>query len=112
MHPDFLLGRPGFFDVTVANSLQPSFIIKAAINAGAVAEAAEACKDFRHADGATAASGIFYPLAVETVGFWTSYSLKILRSLASRISALSHMAFSKSLIKQLITTIICEIMVI
>ena len=31
-HPDFVLSRPGFFDVTVANSLQPSFIIKAASN--------------------------------------------------------------------------------
>ena len=89
-HPDFLLGRPGFFNVTVANSLQPSFIIKAASNAGA----AEACKDFRRV---TAASGIFYPLAVETLGLWTPYSLKILRSIASRISAMSHMKFSKSL---------------
>ncbi len=47
-HPDFLLGRPGFFDVTLANSVQLSFIIKAASNAGAAAEAAKACKDFRH----------------------------------------------------------------
>ena len=47
-HPDFLLGHPGFFNVTVANSVQPSFIIKAASNAGAAAEAAKACKDFRH----------------------------------------------------------------
>ncbi|XP_062520169.1 uncharacterized protein LOC134195179 [Corticium candelabrum] len=93
-HPDFLLDRPSFFDVTIANSLQPSFIITAAINAGA---AAEACKDFCHADRVTAAGGIFYPLAVETLGLWTPYSLKILRSIASRISAVSHMTFSKSL---------------
>ena len=85
------------FDVTVANSLQPSFIIKAASNAGAAAEAAEDCQDFRHADRVTAADGIFYPLAVETLGLWTPYSLKILRSIASRISAMSHMTFSKSL---------------
>ena len=89
-HPDFLLDRPGFFDVTIANSLQPSLIITAAINA-------EACKDFLHADRVTAAGGIFYPLAVETLSLWIPYSLKILRSIASRISAVSHMTFSKSL---------------
>ena len=74
-HPDFLLGRLGFFDVTVANSLQPSFITKAVSNAGA---AAEACKDFRHADRVTAAGGIFYPLCFENSGHHTvsrSYAL-------------------------------------
>ena len=96
-HPDFLLGRPGFFDVTVANSLQPSFIIKAASNAGAAAEAAKACKDSRHADRVTAAVGIFYPLSVKTLDLWTPYSLKILRSIASRISAKSYVTFLKSL---------------
>ena len=54
-------------------------------------------KTFRHDDEVTAAGGIFYRLAVETLGLWTPYSLKILRSIASRISATSHMTFSKSL---------------
>ena len=83
--------------MTVANSLQPSFIIKSASNAGAAAEAAaenaeaaaevaEACKDFRHADRVTAAGGIFY----------SPYSLKIFHSIAARISAMSYMTFSKS----------------
>ena len=62
-------------------------------------------KTFRHADRVTAAGGIFYPLAVETVSFWTPYCLKILHFIALRISTMSHMMFSKSLIKQLITTI-------
>ena len=96
-HPDFLLGRPGFFNVTVANSLQPSFIIKASSNAGAAAEAAEACKDFHHTDRVTAAGGIFCPLAVVTLGLWTPYCFKILHSIALRISTMSHMTFSKSL---------------
>ena len=34
---------------------------------------------------------------METLGLWTPYSLKILCSKASRISAMSHMTFSKSL---------------
>ena len=89
-HSYFLLCRPRFVDVTVANSLQPLFIIEAASNAGA---AAEACKDFCHTDRVTAVGGIFYPLAVETLSLWTPYSLKILRFIASRISAMSHMTF-------------------
>ena len=108
-HPDFLLGHPSFFDVTVSNSLQPSFIIEAASNAGAAAEAAEACKDFLHADRVTATGNIFYPLAaVETLSLWTPYSLKILRLIASRISAMSHMIFSKlnNLLQQL-SVILC-----
>ena len=43
------------------SSQQPaaSFIIKAASNAGAAAETAEARKDFCHADRVTAAGGVF-----------------------------------------------------
>ncbi|XP_062511254.1 uncharacterized protein LOC134187153 [Corticium candelabrum] len=40
-HPDFLEGRPAFFDVSVRNSMQPSYVYKAAIKPGAAAEAGE-----------------------------------------------------------------------
>ena len=76
-HPDFLLGCPGFFDVTEANSLQPSFIIKAACQ-----QCRSCCRSSKrlqrlssHDDRVTAAGGIFYPLAVETLSLWTPYSL-------------------------------------
>ena len=41
-------GQPRYFDVTIRNSLQPSYILKAAIHPGAAAEAAEFEKDARH----------------------------------------------------------------
>ena len=40
-HPDFMDGRPGYFDVTIGNSLLPSYILKAAISPGAAAKVAE-----------------------------------------------------------------------
>ena len=66
-HPDFSEGQAGFFDVTVGNSLLPTFITKAAVNAGAAAEAAEASKDIRHEAHVVAAGGSFFPLVVETL---------------------------------------------
>ena len=57
-------------------------------------KAAEACKHFRHADRVTAA---ILSTCCGNSRSLTSYSLKVLRSKASRISAMSHMTFSKSL---------------
>ena len=36
-HPDFTNGKPAFSDITVRNSLQPSYIVAAATSAGAAA---------------------------------------------------------------------------
>ena len=90
-HPDFSEGRAGFFDVTVRNSLLPTFITKAAINAGAAAEAAEASKDIHHEAHVVAAGGSFFPLVV-----WTPSSLNTLKSIASKISGVSNISFSQS----------------
>ena len=47
-HPDFLEGRPPFFDMSVGNSMQPSYVSKAAIKPGAPAEAGKIEKDEKH----------------------------------------------------------------
>ena len=67
-HPDFLLGRPGYFDITVRNSFQHSYIVHSAHCAGAAAAAGEMEKDDRHQDNVEAAGGLFYPLVVESYG--------------------------------------------
>ena len=61
-HPDFLEGRPAYFDVTVRNSLQPSYVTKSAVRAGAAAEAGEEQKDIRHEDRVCTAGSLFLPL--------------------------------------------------
>ena len=71
-HPDFLDGKPGFFDITVRSSLQSRHVISAANSAGAAAQAGELEKDDRHEENVIAAGGQFYPLASETLGYQAS----------------------------------------
>ena len=40
-HPEFLEGKAGYFDISIRKSLQPSYVTKSAIRAGAAAEAGE-----------------------------------------------------------------------
>ena len=72
-------GRPGYFDVRIRNSLQPSYILEAAISLGAAAESAECEKDARHEANVTTASGLFYPLVFESLSFISSFTLKTLK---------------------------------
>ena len=96
-HPDFMDGRSGYFDITVRNTMQPSFINKAAITAGVVADAAEVEKDQRHEAIVERAGGHFYPLAVETLGLWSPSSFSILKSIASKVAAIQAFPFSQVL---------------
>ena len=104
-HPDFMLGKPAYFDVSVRNSLQPHYILRAAVEAGAAKEAGEIEKDERHEQEVVDAGGIFFPLVVETLALWSPNSLKVLTSIASKASSLSgipcHQAIS-NLLQQLL----------
>lgn len=40
-HPNFSLGKPAYFNLSVRGSLQPQFLVKAALQAGAAAEMGE-----------------------------------------------------------------------
>ena len=63
-----------YFDVTIRNSLQPSYILKAAISPDAAAEAAKFKKDARHKANVTTAGGLFYPLVLN---LWALYHLSL-----------------------------------
>ena len=90
-------GRPGYFDVTVCNTMQSSFISKAAITAGVIAEAAEAEKDQRHEANVGKAGDHFYPLVVETLGLWSPFSLATLKSIAPKVAVIQAFPFSQVL---------------
>jgi hypothetical protein len=64
-HPDFDQGCPTYFDISVCNSLQASYIIQAAIHAGV---AGELEKDYCHNSSVQTHSCIFHPLVVESLG--------------------------------------------
>ena len=95
-YPDFLEGRPAFFDVSVRNSMQPSYVSKAAIKPGAVAEAGEIDKDEKHDKVVTQAGGHFYPLIVETLGHWSPSSVETLKTIASKASSMNSIPFSQT----------------
>ena len=68
-HPDFSLGRPAYFDLSVRCTTQPAFISSAASQAGvaaAAAAASEEAKDNHYLDSVTNDGGDFsqYPSSV------------------------------------------------
>ena len=89
-------GRPGYFDVTIRNSLQPFYIFKEAIRPGASAEAAEFEKDATHESNVTTAGGLFYPLVFESLGFISSFTLKTLKGICSKTSSISGITFPRA----------------
>ncbi len=79
-----MLGKPAYFDVSVRCSLQPQFLARAAVQAGAAGEAGGIEKDNRHEEDVIATGGLFFPLVVESLGLWTPSSLQVLRIIASK----------------------------
>ena len=96
-HPNFQHGLPAYFDVTVRNSLQPSYLVQAASYAGAAAEAGEDEKVLRHETMVSATGSIFEPLVVESLGLWTPNSLRTLKSIARRASFHNGQTFSRTI---------------
>ena len=90
-------GRPGYFDITIRNTLQPLYIPRVAETSGIVAEAAEMDKDDRHNARVTSADGVFYPLVVESLGLWSPDSLETLKSISSKVCAVLAVPFWKAL---------------
>ena len=83
-HPNFSLGQPGYFDVSVRNPLLPSYVNEAALRSGVAAEAGERDKDSRHEDLVTTSGGLFYQLVLECLGCWTPSSLEIIKTIARK----------------------------
>ena len=95
-HPDFERGRPTYFDITVRNFLQPTYMVKAACQAGVAAEAGEREKDSSYKDIVSENGGVFYPLVVESLGLWSPSSLQILKSICKRTTFHSHLTMSQA----------------
>ena len=86
-HPDFDQGLPTYFDIiSVRNSLQPSYVVQAATRVGIATEAGEIEKDIRHNSWVSDSGSVFHPLVVESLGLWTAHSLKILKTIARRLT--------------------------
>ena len=85
-HPNFLEGKPAYFDISVRNTLQPQFLNQAAAKPGAAGIAGEEEKDEKNNKIVESCGGKFYPLVVETLGMWTSFGLEMIKIVASRVA--------------------------
>ena len=92
--------------MSVCSSLQPKFLSRAAVQAGAAGEAGEIEKDSKHEEDVVSAGGLFFPLVVESLGLWTPSSLHTLRTIASRASSVNGIPLGlavRNLLQQLST---------
>ena len=64
-HPDFVHGKPAYFDVTVRCPLQESLLGRSAVSAGVAAAKGEEDKDAHHDELVQAAGGVFVPLVAD-----------------------------------------------
>ena len=107
-HPHFLYGRPAYFDGTVCNSFQPKFLAHSAYSAGFSALDGEITKDCKCDSQVSVSGALFYPLAVESFGCWTSASLDTLKTIASKIVSTNSIPFSqayRNLLQQISVTL-------
>ena len=95
-HPNFVQGKPAFFDVTVRNSSTDNCVNNCSFQAGAAAEAGEMAKDLRHDANVTASGGVFYPLVVESFGTWSAHSLEVLKTVVRKTSLSQALSISRA----------------
>ena len=91
---------------SVRNSLQPRYVVSSATSAqegpgyatgaGTAALAGEAEKDELHEEDVVSSGGLFFPLAVETLGYWTPSSLQTLKTIASKTTSCSTTSLSQA----------------
>ncbi len=95
-HSDFEQGCTTYFDVTVRNTMQPSYVTQTAYRAGNAAAAGEREKDQRHEANVTSTGSIFHPLMCESLGLWSPHSLEVLKTIARRLSFKRNLTVSQA----------------
>ena len=88
-HPDFHLGRPAYFDLSVRSTTQSAVISSASSQAWVAAAVGKIAKDTQYQDTqyqdtVNDNGGDFISLVCETFGVWSPYALSILGSIADR----------------------------
>ena len=95
-HPDFLHGKPAYFDVSVRYSFHLAYTVKSAVQPGSASEASEIEKDSRNDSDVSSCGGLFYPLVTEAFGIWLPQSLETLKIIARKCSIMSSISISKA----------------
>ena len=95
-HPAFEQGCATYFDVTVTNTMQPSYLTQTAYSVGNAAAAGERGKDQHHEANVTSTGSIFHPLVCESLGLWSPHSLEVLKTIVRRLSFKRNLTVSQA----------------
>ena len=84
--PNWDLGRPAAFDLSVTSTLHSAILTEASMTAGSAAFSAETRKHNRNDDECKELGWVCIPLVVETYGCWGAEARQAFSRLASRLS--------------------------
>ena len=107
-HPDFHLGRPAYFDLSVRSTTQSGVISSASSQAGMATAVGEIAKYIQYQDIVNDNGGDFILLVCETFGIWSPYALSILDSITNRTTVrngLPRKLARRQLLQQLSVTL-------
>ena len=79
-YPNFLCGKPTYFDATVCNPLQDSLLNQSAVTAGVAASWGKVQKDAHYEKAVVGAEEIFIPLAVGLLACKLHFLMHILNN--------------------------------
>ena len=90
--------------------MQPRFVCTAAIEAGATGNAGEMEKDERHEFNVTQCVADFFPISIESLGYWTPASLKTLKTIALKTTTFSETTLNQALrnLSEQLSVKLCE----
>ena len=97
-HPDYQLGRPAYFNVSVHSTTQPAHISSSASCAGVAAAAGEVAKDAKHLAIVEKEGGDFIPLIMESFGIWTPFALVVIADHTTTRSRISPKVARRNLL--------------
>ena len=76
--------------------MQPSYVTQTAYSVGNAATAGEREKDQRHEANVISTGSIFHPFVCESLGLWSPHSLKVLKTIARRLSFKRNLTVSQA----------------
>ena len=95
--PNWDLGKPAAFDLSVTSTLQSSALLEASVTAGSAAQLAENRKHNNSDKKCDELGWACIPLVVETYGCWGAEAVAALSKLAGRLSVRNNEQKSKTI---------------
>eukprot|EP00731_Ephydatia_muelleri_P023348 Em0015g931a len=92
--PNWVLGKPAAFDLSVTSPLNPTTLLEASVTTGVAALTTELRKHSSNDTKCKELDWVYVPLVVESYGAWGKEALESISQLASRLATCSSKAKS------------------